>query len=187
MADEAGLIMWLQGLQGGAATAVGALTGSVVGFGALVAGALFNAKLNRQRDDRLLRVETRGVAAAIRAELASVETTLRENAEGLRRNAPQDFVIPDIAHSVRMFPSLVDKIGLLGDPSLITEIVGAYIVIDQYCENLVMAGGQLGGNIPDHRRVVGMPAARTDFVAQMNENIADRLRSAMGLLDRFID
>lgn len=187
MADEVGLLTWLQGLQGGAATAVGALTGSVIGFGALVAGALFNAKLNRQRDDRLHRVETRGVAAAIRAELLSVETTLRENAEGLRRNAPQDFVVPDIAHSVRMFPGLVNKIGLLGDPSLIAEVVNAYIVIDQYCENLVMAGGQLGGNIPGHRRVVGMPAARIDFVANMNENMADRMQSAMRLLDRFLD
>src|ERR1035441_10273968 len=33
MADETGLITWLQGLQGGAATAVGALIGSVVGLG----------------------------------------------------------------------------------------------------------------------------------------------------------
>ena len=152
MADEAGLIAWLQGLQGGAATAVGALTGSAIGFIALVAGALFNAKLNRERDDRLLRIETRAVAAAMRAELASIETTLRENAEGLRRNTPQAFVVPDIAHSVRMFPAFVTKIGLLGDPSLITEVVNAYIVIDQYCENLLMAGGQLGPNIPEHRR-----------------------------------
>jgi hypothetical protein len=138
------MIEWLQNLQGGAATAVGAMVGSTIGFVALVAGALFNAKLNRNRDDRLRHLETRSFAAAIRAELASVETTLRENAEGLRRNPPEDIVVPDIAHSVRMFPGLADKIGLLGDPSLIAEVVGAYIVIDQYCENLVMAGGQLG-------------------------------------------
>lgn len=81
MADDAGLLTWLQSLQGGAATAVGAMTGSVIGFGALVAGALFNAKLNRDRDDRLRSLETRSVAAALRGELRSVETTLRENAK----------------------------------------------------------------------------------------------------------
>lgn len=188
MADEIGLLTWLQGLQGGAATAVGALTGSVIGFGALVSGALFNARLNRQRDDRLRRIETRGVAAAIRAELASVEDSLRNNAESLRTNPPAEgFVIPDIAHSVRMFPGLVNKIGLLADPALISEIVGAYIVIDQYCENLLMAGGERGGNIPDHRRVIAMPPVRAEFVARMNENMAERMRGAMRLLDRFLD
>lgn len=86
-----------------------------------------------------------------------------------------------------MFPGLVQNIGLLGDPSLITEVVGAYIVTDQYCENLVMAGEQLGGNIPDHRRVVAMPAARSNFVAQMNENLAERMLNVMRLLDKFLD
>lgn len=181
------MIEWLQGLQGGAATAIGALVGSAIGFIALVAGALFNAKLNRSRDDRLRRLGTRAMAAALRAKLASVETTLRENAAGLRRKVPQDFVIPDLAHSVRMFPGLVQNIGLLGDPSLITEVVGAYIVTDQYCENLVMAGEQLGGNIPDHRRVVAMPVARSNFVAQMNENLAERMLNVMRLLDKFLD
>jgi uncharacterized membrane protein (DUF4010 family) len=47
------MIEWLQGLQGGAATFVGALTGSAIGFMALVLGALFNAHLNRKRDNDL--------------------------------------------------------------------------------------------------------------------------------------
>jgi hypothetical protein len=51
-----------------------------------------------------------------------------------------------------------------------------------------MAGGQLGGNIPDHRRVVAaMPAARSNFVAQMNENLAERMLNVMRLLDKFLD
>lgn len=181
------MIEWLESLKGGAPTVFGSLVGSSIGLVALVLGALFNAHLNRKRDDRLRRLETRSVAAAIRAELASIEATLRENAAGLRNNPPEDFVVPDIAHSVRMFPSLADRIGLLGDPSLITEVVGAYIVVDQYCENLVMAGGQLGGNIPGHRRVVGMSAARVDFVARMNETMAERTLNTMRMLDRFLD
>jgi hypothetical protein len=53
--------------------------------------------------------------------------------------------------------------------------------------NLVMAGGQLGGNIPGHRRVVGMPMDRIEFVVRMNDNMAERVRDTMRLLDRFID
>jgi hypothetical protein len=181
------MIQWLQNLQGGAATAIGAMVGSTIGFVALVAGALFNAKLNRNSDDRLRRLEARSIAAAIRAELKSVETALRENAEGLRKNSPEGFVVPDIAHSVRMFPAFVDKIGLLSDPSLIVEVVGAYIIIDQYCENLLMAGGIMGGNIPDHRRVIAMPGERSDFVARMNEGMATRMADVMRMLDPFLD
>src|SRR5215217_5010526 len=38
---------WLQGLSGGAATAVGSATGAAIGRVALLLGALFNARLNR--------------------------------------------------------------------------------------------------------------------------------------------
>jgi hypothetical protein len=33
---------------------------------ALLVGALFNARLNRERDDRLREIDTRGLAAALR-------------------------------------------------------------------------------------------------------------------------
>ena len=87
-----------------------------------------------------------------------------------------------------MFPEFSTKIGLFGDPLLITEVVNAYIVIDQYCENMLMAGGQLGSQMPEHRRVIAMPAHRTGFVADYNERLAaEQLRPAMSLLDRFLD
>ncbi|MCK1396404.1 hypothetical protein [Bradyrhizobium sp. 1] len=123
---EPTFIDWLNSLQGGAATFIGAATGSVIGFGALVAGALFNAKLNRDRDDRLRKVERRSVAAALRAELESVRNTLMSNAERLRNEPPKNaesFFVPDLSHSVRMFPDLSDKLGLLEDPSIIMEII----------------------------------------------------------------
>jgi hypothetical protein len=56
------MIDWLEGLKGGAPVVIGAFTGSAIGLIALMLGALFNAHLNRRRDDDLRRVETRSVA-----------------------------------------------------------------------------------------------------------------------------
>jgi hypothetical protein len=86
-----------------------------------------------------------------------------------------------------MLARFVTKIGPFGEPSLTTEVVNAYIVIDQYCENLLMAGGELGSNIPEHRQVIAMPVTCVEFVATMNENMVERMRNAMRLLDRFLD
>jgi hypothetical protein len=132
-------------------------------------------------------IETRAVAVAIRAELGSVEETLTHNSNSLIAKPPTEFFfVPDLAHSVRMFPRVVEKIGLLADPSIITEVVGTYIVIDQYCENLLMAGGELGKHMPEHRRIIVMPHNRAEFVAKMNAQLAKDIRNTMNLLNRFL-
>ena len=146
---------WLEGLKGGAPTVVGAIIGALLGFLTLVLGALFNAHLNRLRDDNLRKQETRSVAAAICAEFQSLVDILEYNAKKLEEPAQEEFFfVPDLSHSVRMFPALVDKIGLLGDTTLIMNVTQAYIVIDQYCENLLMIGGRMGEGFPEHRRLI---------------------------------
>jgi len=54
---------WLEGLKGGAPAFVGAMTGSLLGLVSLVLGALFNAHLNRKRDDQIRRADKASVAA----------------------------------------------------------------------------------------------------------------------------
>lgn len=51
--------------------AIGALIGPFFGLVALMLGALYNAKITRDRDDRLLEQETRALAAALAAEMNS--------------------------------------------------------------------------------------------------------------------
>ena len=46
-------------------------------------GALFNAHLNRRRDNWLRKEEVKAPATAIRAELTAIRTTLERNAEVL--------------------------------------------------------------------------------------------------------
>src|SRR5687767_2706926 len=97
---------WLQGLSGGAAQAVGSAIGAGIGLIALLLGALFNAHLNRRRDDRLRHEERRGVATALRAELAGLARTLEENAK-LLQDPRGGFITPDVSHSVRVMPQVV--------------------------------------------------------------------------------
>ncbi|UFW85968.1 hypothetical protein BjapCC829_39790 [Bradyrhizobium barranii] len=180
---------WLEGLKGGAPAVFGALIGSLVGFGTLVIGALFNAKLSRDRDDRLRKVEVRGVAAALRAELSSIDETLTDNAQRLRDKPPtnsESFLLPDLSHSVRMFPALSSKLGGLDDPLVIQEIIQIYIVIDQYYENCLLLGGQPRPEMPNERRLLLMPSNSADHVATMNFDIAVRVKNGVGLLNKYL-
>lgn len=170
------MIEWLQGLQGGAATFVGALTGSAIGLIALVLGALFNAHLNRKRDNDLRLQETRAVAASLWAELLGLEEALTENAKGLD-TSDSDFFLPDPSHSVRVFPSVISKIGLL-DVETIKRVIEAYIVVDQYAETLMILGGKVPNNMPSHRRVFAMPVGRAKDVADINRQVASLVVAA---------
>jgi hypothetical protein len=148
---------WIQTLSQGGASFIGSLTGGLVGLIALLLGALFNAHLNRRRDDRLRGEDRRTLAAALRAELAGIAQTLENNAAQLKKGSG-DFIVPDVAHSVRVLPKMLPKIGLL-DPETISKVIDAHIVIEQYCEQLTMRGGQLGSqNQTPNRRLIAMPA-----------------------------
>jgi hypothetical protein len=172
---------WLQELSGGAATFIGSLTGAAIGLIALLIGALFNAHLNRRRDDRLRNEERGGIVSAIRAELSRLRVSLMRNAEELD-HPKEDFIIPDIAHSARVMPHVLPRIWLL-DSETISEVMDVYVSIDQYCEALVMMGGNmLAQNRPD-RRVIGLPAARAKSVAKMNRDLCGMIDVAIKRLD----
>ena len=92
---------WLSSLSGGAATFIGSLTGSAIGLIALLIGALFNAHLNRRRDDRLREIDTRGLAVALLAELRGICTTLKSGAADFEKGeSGTDFAAPDLTHMV---------------------------------------------------------------------------------------
>jgi hypothetical protein len=129
---------WLEELSGAAATFIGSLTGSALGLIALLIGALFNAHLNRVRDDRLRNEDRKGVVRGLRAELARIRVSLMRNVEDLA-HPKNDFNLPDIAHSVRLMPHVLPRMYLL-NADAIGEVIDAYVSIDQYCDGLVMMG-----------------------------------------------
>src|SRR6266511_2639114 len=132
---------WLHDTSPGQATFLGSVFGFVFGFLALLGGAWVNAWFNRRRDDRLRREEQRGVATALRAELAGCRQALLTNAEKMNKDRrASTFLMPDLAHSIRIMPEMVSKFGLL-DKETIDKVANAYLVVEQHSEQLLLAAG----------------------------------------------
>jgi hypothetical protein len=172
---------WFATLPPSNASFLGTLTGSTLGLIALLIGALFNAHLNRKRDDRLRRDDARSVISALKAELSGISETLQRNADSLD-NPEGGFVAPDIAHSVRVMPYLLPKLGLL-DVETTREVIGIYVSIDQYCEALMMGGGTIAANNRSDRRLIAMPVERAGFVARTNRQLIGMIETVIEKLD----
>ncbi|MET4177692.1 hypothetical protein [Bradyrhizobium barranii] len=129
---------WLGAQPPGIATFLGALTGSSLGLLAIIVGALFNAHLNRRRDDRIRDHDARAVATALYAELTGIDRALRRGSEALR-GAPRDgerFLVrtPLV---IQIFPKLIDKLGLL-HAETIREVSHTYLVAERYKQDLLL-------------------------------------------------
>lgn len=183
---------WIAGLSGGAATFIGALTGSSVGLLALLIGALFNAHLSRKRDDRLRAEETRAIAAAIRAELTGLlrklETPFSWSTATLYDNAGVEkeksvIWIPDITARVRLIPELLPKLGVL-DVETIGVVVDTQIAIEEYGDYLRLKtkqgeGGKVGSDFAlsiDEKKPMEM----------RNELMIEQVREAIERLDKYL-
>ena len=155
-----------------------------MGLMALLVGALFNAHLNRKRDDRLRKEDARSVALALRSELFGMKVTLLRNAENLE-NPKSAFVTPDLAHSIRVMPLLLGKLGLL-DAETIQHVIDIYVSIDQYCEFLLMRGGSLASCSPPDRRIIAMPLEKASYVVGVNRDLASMIDLVIKKLDAFL-
>jgi hypothetical protein len=111
------------------------LIGSLFGFGALTWGALYNFKLNRQRDDRLREMEGRTVALALYSEINMLRRDIAKLAVGIAgrflRSGGYEDEVP--SYFLELYPmpeptlyaALAPKIGLL-DADLLLRITTFY-------------------------------------------------------------
>jgi hypothetical protein len=175
---------WLQGLSGGAAAFVGSVTGSSLGLLALVVGALYNAHLNRERDDRLRREERRGIAVAIKAELMGTIRTLDGNSKTWEGVLAGHFAIPDVSHSIKVMPRVVEKLGLF-DVETARQVMDAYSIIDQYLDRLISLGAANLTTVPEHRRAVVLPADKARAAIYLNGTTADVIREGIAAIDKY--
>ncbi len=174
----------IEALSGGAAAFLGALVGAAAGLGAILVGALYNAKLNRRRDDRLRDEETRAIAAALRAEMHALEQfvtrglrSINEWHESAHPISVAELTNFDIAEQT-IFESLANKLGLLGT-ELALAIVTPHAVIGRIRTNMEALKNQgLQVQVSDDVQII--------FIADY-ENIEKTSREAIQALDNFID
>ena len=127
--------------------AFGAFLGSLVGLLAILCGAMLNAKLNRQRDDRLYKSEQQALAAALRGELLAIRKRVawrywafkmdeekrgeKHRHIGNNSRPKWDWTIPDRY----VFRNNLDKLLLL-DKNLVVDVIDTYEKIDDYATAL---------------------------------------------------
>jgi hypothetical protein len=170
-----------------AITAIGNAVASAatlsVGLLTVVAGALFNAHLNRRRDDRLRISEASGVASALHAELEGIKSSLTNNAARLS-TIESDFLVPDITASVRVMPASISKLGLL-DPETTRALIAAHIVIEQYVGHLIMRGC-VAQPISTSRRYISVANSKAKLVIALNEETAKVIQKALDRLASYL-
>jgi len=149
----------------------------------IIVGALFNAYLNRRRDDRLRKIEARTLAVALKAELVGLKQSLIENADDLEKGSGE-FQVPDVATSVRIMPEMLSKLGLL-DPDTVQKIISAHGVLERYAEHCLRMGGVMI-ETPSARRLIELPGDKAGRVVRMNRVLVEVIDKALVGLDDYL-
>jgi hypothetical protein len=179
---------WLQGLSGGAPSFVGSFTGAAIGLIALLLGALFNAHLNRRRDDRIRNEEARTSAIALKAELSGIVLALSRNVEDASNKQLQPnegYTVPDLSQAVRVLPHVLPKLGLL-DTDTIQAVLDAYALVEQHCEALIMIGAKPDPRGPFGRRRLFVPGSSVDSLTKIDRATSEQIQEAVAKLDTFL-
>jgi hypothetical protein len=173
----------IEGLQGGAPQFLGALTGSSLGLIGILLGALYNARLNRKRDDRLRRNDTLSTITVLRAELNLIKFILTSGADNVEQgDVADDIYVPNVSDLVRMFPKFIDKIGLL-DEDVVRAVTAAVLLVDMHA---IYLSGLDGSRVEQQlgRMVIVIPAAQAEKVTTSNRVKAREIQDAIEKLDQ---
>ena len=112
------------------------------------------------------------------------------------------FLMPDLAHSIRIMPEMVSKFGLL-DEETIDKVANAYLAVEQYSEQLLLlyearlvdpervsAGkAQPAGETRatgSSRRLMSLSADKAPQVIALNNQHAETIKEAIDRLDVFL-
>jgi len=177
---------WLGALPPANASFIGTLTGSFLGLLAIILGALFNANLNRRRDDRLREADRIALASTLYAEFNGVYRSLVENAEHITvppLDPESSFAVPQ--PMMATMPGLLPKLGLLSTDT-IRRVLDAYILTEHYLDDLMIAGGTLRQNRPAGRQMVDFGAKHAKIVAAINKSRANLMKEAMAALAPYL-
>lgn len=164
--------------------------GAVVGFAALLAGALFNAHLERERDDRLHKLDASSAVLTVMAEMArnsgilnQITLLLAQPRDGL--GVPKEEVAFHLSmlsetsyhkHSEKFMSGTV--IAGQFDSRLLDSYLLNVVLLRDYLRNLVITEEGHGipeARLPDLDRLVTAAAASTTFAMASANAVFQRL------------
>jgi hypothetical protein len=182
---------WIKSLSPVEAAFMGSVIGSSVTFLVGILAAFLNASLNRRRDDRLRRNEMKTIVAGLRAELEVLRTTLLHHLEQLEDLSQKgtiinNFMVPDPASAVRIFPELTGKLGLLNEAT-ISVVMRAFISIEEYVNRLILGGANPISNLPPGRLIVEVPGKNLNGLIRLNHGILEMIDEAILQLNATIE
>lgn len=179
------VVEYLGALPPSAASFLGSFTGACIGLIAVVCGALFNAWLNRRRDDRLRRIERETLRLALITELRSIEVSLRKNAQVVEERGDAQrgtLMIPNSSSNHIVFDACRDKLLILTQGHF-AEVLDCYLTLTSMFDALtVLAEGktiQSGSS----RSLIALPARFRETYQVTAETLADRFKGAIEKLE----
>ena len=159
---------WLHDATSGQAT----FLGSSLGLLAILAGALFNAYLNRRRDDQLRQEDRKALTAALLAELGDFRASLQSTIDVLKKGEKEGAI--SYPPPIRILPDLVPKVGLL-DVDTVRKVMHAY--------NVAETIGEFFRRVPKESRPLELGRQKVDVIIKTLEwsvGIQDRAILALG-------
>lgn len=94
-------------------------------------------------------------------------------------------MIPDIAHLVRIGPTMLARVGLF-DVETIQPVLDAYTLVEQYFQHLIQLGGKQPEQMPSQRRVAMMKTETARYVITMHNKFSEQMARAIAKLDDFL-
>jgi hypothetical protein len=178
---------WLGGLASSQATIIGTSLGALLGFVSLTSGALFNAKLNRDRDQRIVDMERVSLLRALSTEIHLIRNLLTYQLGEYTTPNEQEWqssVSPKMFSLI--YPANIQKLISLPADAL-TQTIIFHAAIDEYEYNLQAAGVEF----PDHGSVAtrsfNFPASCRPRVIELANKLKHVAEQALHYIDSELD
>lgn len=170
---------WLDSLSPSAASFLGSLAGPFLGLIAVLLGALFNAHLNRRRDDRLRKQERTGWETALKVELQILRDFFRDqSAEASSSHESGLFAVPKTSHATAIFRLSGQNLSLF-PPDKLEIVLKTYSLIEFYDEIVLTIAREGDAVNTGPSQYIIVPHALRDQYAMVTLDLANTFDSAL--------
>ena len=157
----------------------GYFTGVLAAAAAMGAIYWVNIRLIEKRSERRRLGELASAAAAIRAELSSIQQTLKSAADKWRAEKNAAPIRASLSHHVQLFPQMGAVVAQFPE-AVVSPVIKAYSLIADYDGFLYLHGVAPGEGAKRERFIITPEKAR--IAAKVNDSIARRIQQAIDAL-----